>query len=207
MFMNKGIQKLKSAGISFGYKPTGSSCKRISSFESNMTVLKTSLTPTLIAEQTYRTEPNCIQHIYLCNTIQRKDHSLFLNLVGRTTLNKNGKISIEKRYQMPYFLAKYTDIVLSHQWENGLNYAYFDALYGGYPLVHNSPFLPKGIGYFYHDFDAFDGAKVLLDVIKNHDMNHKQYLSNVQDYLSTLLPTNPMNIYLHDLELRRLFRK
>lgn len=54
-----------------------------------------------------------------------------------------------------------------------------DALYGGYPLVHNSKLLPKGVGYYYDQFDAFDGAKVLLDVIDNHDKQHAEYVTNI----------------------------
>ena len=38
------------------------------------------------------------------------------------------------------FLSENTDIVLSHQVHNELNYLYLDALYAHYPLVHNSPY-------------------------------------------------------------------
>lgn len=106
---------------------------------------------------------------------------------------------------MPDFLSRYTDIVLSTQWENGLNYAYNDALYGGYPFIHNSKLLPKGVGYYYDQFDAFDGAKVLLDVIKNHDKNHEDYVKRANAYLETLSPTNPINIAIYERELKRLF--
>ena len=33
------------------------------------------------------------------------------------------------------------DILLSHQWNNALNYLYLEALYKNIPLVHNSDFL------------------------------------------------------------------
>ncbi|QQX88401.1 DUF2827 family protein [Cupriavidus necator] len=49
-----------------------------------------------------------------------------------------GKASFEARYSTPYFLARFTDVVVTHQWENGLNYLYYEAAYGRYPLVHNS---------------------------------------------------------------------
>ena len=81
---------------------------------------------------------------------------------------------------MPDFLSRYTDIVLAHQWENGLNYAYNDALYGGYPFVHNSTLLPKGVGYYYEGFDAFHGADVLLNVIDNHDKHHEELCEKSQ---------------------------
>ena len=80
-----------------------------------------------------------------------------------------------------------------------------DALYGGYPFIHNSKLLPKGVGYYYDQFDAFEGAKVLLDVIDNHDKHHDEYVQRVNEYLDSQLPTNPINIYLYEKELKRLF--
>ena len=108
---------------------------------------------------------------------------------------------------MPDFLARYTDIVVSHQWENGLNYAYNDALYGGYPFIHNSKLLPKGVGYYYDQFDAFEGARVLLDVIDNHDKHHADYVKRANEYLESQSPTNPVNIYCYEKELKRLFEE
>lgn len=201
------IQHLKEKhGIEFGYKPK-SGAKRVANFEPNTDVVKTCFTPVLICEQAYRTAPEKLQHVYLCNTWSKRDHPSFKNFIGRTDIVFNNIMSIEGRFQMPDFLARYVDVVLSHQWENGLNYAYNDALYGGYPFIHNSKLLPKGVGYYYNEFDAFEGAEVLLDVIDNHDKDHENYQQRAKDYLDSLLPTNPMNIYLYEKELKRLFEE
>lgn len=209
IFCDKVIKNLKEKhGIEFGYTENldrSEPARRISSFESNITILKNSFTPILIAEQAYRQEPELIKHVYMCNTYDKINNSTFFNFIGRTNLVKNNIMTVEARYQMPDFLSRYTDIVLSHQWENGLNYAYNDALYGGYPFIHNSKLLPKGVGYYYDQFDAFDGAKVLLDVIKNHDRNHEDYVKRANAYLETLSPTNPINIAIYERELKRLF--
>ena len=159
----------------------------------------------LICEQAYRTDPGKLKHFYACNTYHKKDNPTFFNFIGRTQIVGKGIMTVEGRYQMPDFLTRYVDVVLSHQWENGLNYAYNDALYGGYPFIHNSKLLPKGVGYYYNEFDAFEGAKVLLDVIENHDKNHDKYVKRANEYLDSLLPTNQMNIYLYEKELKRLF--
>lgn len=152
-----------------------------------------------------REAPEKIKNVYLCNTYDKKDNPTFFNFIGRTNLVKNGVMTVEGRYQMPDFLTRYVDIVLSHQWENGLNYAYNDALYGGYPFIHNSKLIPKGVGYYYDQFDAFEGAKVLLDVIDNHDKHHEEYVKRANEYLDSQLPTNPVNIYLYEKEIKRLF--
>jgi len=205
-FSDKLKKNLKQKhGLEFGYKPTGEQSKRIGFFEPNLNVVKTSFTPILICEQAYRTNPTALKHVYACNTVEKCKHPVMHNFIGRTRIVANNIMTVEARYQLPDFIARYVDVVLSHQWENGLNYAYFDALYGGYPFIHNSKFLPKGVGYYYEQFDAFDGAKVLLDVIANHDKKHEQYVKRANEYLDTLLPTNPINVHLYERELKRLF--
>ncbi len=206
-FCDKVINRIKKEhNLEFGYKPDpDKKSKRIACFEPNIFIFKNCFTPILITEQAYRTAPEKIKHFYACNTYDKKDHPTFFNFIGRTEIVKNNIMTVEGRYQMPDFLTRYVDIVLSHQWENGLNYAYNDALYGGYPFIHNSKLLPKGVGYYYDQFDAFEGAKVLLYVIDNHDKNHKNYVKRANEYLDSLQPTNPINIYLYEKELKRLF--
>lgn len=209
LFCDKVIKRIKDEhNLQFGYRPDSErKSRRISSFESNLFVFKNCFTPILVCEQAYRTAPEKLEHVYICNIYDRKDHPTFFNFIGRTELVKDKVMSVEGRYQMPDFLTRYTDIVLAHQWENGLNYAYNDALYGGYPLVHNSKLLPKGVGYYYDQFDAFDGARVLLDVIDNHDKHHEAYVKRANEYLETLSPYNPMNLFLYERELKRLFEE
>lgn len=205
-FCDKVIKRLKENNqLEFGYKPTNDqSAKRIASFETNLNIVKTSFTPILICEQAYRKAPEKIKHFYACNTYEKRKNPTFFNFIGYTEIVKDGIMTVEGRYQMPDFLTRYVDIVVSHQWENGLNYAYNDALYGGYPLIHNSKLLPKGVGYYYDQFDAFEGADVLLRVIDNHDKEHDAYVKRANEYLETLLPTNPVNIYLYEKELKRV---
>ena len=206
IFCDKVIKQLKEElNLTFGYIPNKNQGKRIASFEPNLNVVKTSFLPILICEQAYRTDPSKIKHYYACNTYDKRNNPTFFNFIGRTDIVKKNIMTVEERYLMPDFLTRYVDIVVSHQWENGLNYAYNDALYGGYPLVHNSSFLPRGVGYYYPDFDAFEGAKVLLEVIKYHDNQHDTYVKRAKEYLTSQLPTNPINIYLYEKEIIRLF--
>lgn len=207
IFCDQVIKRIKEEhNLDFGYKPNlDQKAKRIASFEANINVVKTCFTPILICEQAYRQHPEKIKNVYLCNTYDKKDNPTFFNFIGRTDLVKDGVMTVEGRYQMPDFLTRYVDIVLSHQWENGLNYAYNDALYGGYPFIHNSKLIPKGIGYYFEQFDAFEGAKVLLDIIDNHDKHHEEYVKRANEYLDSQLPTNPVNIYMYEKEIKRLF--
>lgn len=208
IFCDKVASSLKEKfDIDFGYKPNYQPRKRIASFEANLDVVKSCFTPILISETAYRQDPDAFEHVYVCNAWDKKDHPTMFNFIGWTDLVRNGILSVEGRYQMPDFLSRYVDIVVSHQWENGLNYAYNDALYGGYPFIHNSKFLPKGVGYYYDQFDAKEGAKVLLDVIYHHDTHHEDYKNRAKEYLNTLLPTDLINIKKYERELLRLFEE
>jgi Protein of unknown function (DUF2827) len=60
----------------------------------------------------------------------------------------HGIATFAGRYAAYEFMAAYGDAVVSHARENGQNYLYYELLCGGYPLIHNSPFLGTA-GYFY----------------------------------------------------------
>ena len=81
---------------------------------------------------------------------------------------------VQHRYPIHYILSQMTDIVISHQWENPLNYAYLDVMYLQFPLIHNADMI-KDAGYFYPDFEAEKGAELLKHVIENHDNNIDAY--------------------------------
>ncbi|QEQ59741.1 DUF2827 domain-containing protein [Haemophilus influenzae biotype aegyptius] len=192
--------------VHFGYRPDPTkSGKRISCFEPNIDVVKTCFTPILICEKLYREQPEALQHVYICSIYDKKDHPSMHNFIGWTDLVANGVLSVEGRYQLPDFMARYTDVVVSHQWENGLNYAYNDILYGGYPFIHNSRFLPKGVGYYYDEFDAEAGKKLLAKVIAEHDQHQTKYQARAKEYLDSLLPSNIVNIKKYEREILRLF--
>lgn len=193
-FFDKSIKDLKNNNIHFGYKPNFSA-KRISNFEPNCNIVKTCYIPVLICESLYRGNKELIKHVYLCNTYDKKDRNTFHNFIGRTDLVKDNIMTVEGRYLISDFLARYTDIVIAHQWENALNYSYYEALYGGYPLLHNSKMLPAG--YYYDEFDAEQGADVLLDIIKNHDHRDAEYRTESNEFLNTLSIDYQLNIDAH----------
>ncbi|EFA27996.1 hypothetical protein HAINFHK1212_1637, partial [Haemophilus influenzae HK1212] len=82
---------------------------------------------------------------------------------------------------------------------------YNDILYGGYPFIHNSRFLPKGVGYYYDEFDAEAGKKLLAKVIAEHDQHKTKYQARAKEYLDSLLPSNIVNIKKYEREILRLF--
>ena len=83
----------------------------------------------------------------------------------------------------------------THQWENAQNYLYYDALYGGYPLVHNSEFLQReGMGFFYPGFEASLGGNALLEAWRKEPAFWEGYRSAAATYLAKVPPGRPANV-------------
>lgn len=74
------------------------------------------------------------------------------------------------------------DVLLSHHWNNGLNYLSLEALYHNIPLVHNSEFFQE-VGYFYPDFDVHKGAEALEDALTNHKANFLEHQAKNKQFL------------------------
>lgn len=191
-------------GLVFGYQP-GQQAKRLAIFEPNINIVKTCFMPMLVCEQAYRRRPDLVGDVFVTNSLSLKEHLTFKQFAGNLDIVRAGKCSFEGRYNTPWFMAKHADIMVAHQWENGMNYAYYDALRGGYPLVHNSPMLPKGVGYYYDGFDAVDGGNMLLSAILTHDSRAEEYRKMAASFLETVRATSPANIEAHERAIMELF--
>lgn len=166
LFVNMARAEMKQ-GVSFQYQP-GRMPRRIAILEPNINIVKTCQIPMLICESLYRRHPELIGEIYVTNAFDLKEHETFARFCQSLDIVKDGICSFEHRYSAPWFIAKHADVVVSHQWENALNYLYYEVLEAGYPLVHSSPML-SGAGYQYDPFDIEIGSRQLELAITRHD--------------------------------------
>lgn len=180
----------------FGYKP-GEKQWRISIFDPNITIMKTSHMPIMVSEYAYRAAPNLLKNIYITNTYQFREDEHFKSFVTSLSACKAGLMTAEHRFVTWDFLTSNTDAVVTHQWENGLNYIYYEVLYGNYPLIHNSEFI-KECGYYYKEFEPEDGGRVMVEALKNHDKNLEKYKANNEKLFAKVNPTSPENVQIHE---------
>lgn len=206
------IDKLIAAeGLDFGYKP-GRAAKRIAIYEPNINIVKMAFLPLLVCELAFRAQGELIEQVLATNTkhmmaqVTFKHLCLSLDMVKAKAADGHPVCTFQGRSRFASHQAKHADVVVSHQWQNGLNFAYYDALHGGYPLIHNSTFLPDGIGYRYGGFDAHEGARVLLAALRNHDKDADGYRSRSEAFLETLHPRHPDITASHARALERLTR-
>lgn len=205
MFLDDSIQELISKGINPFYKPSNKP-KRISVFEPNINVYKFLMYPMLIAEDVYRINPELIEVIRATNTTKVRTHPELVHLMMQLDIVKDNKASFEDRFSTPWFLSNYTDIVLSHQWENALNYAYLDAVYMKYPLVHNAH-LFKDAGYYYEGFNISEGREKLLYALKEHDNNLEEYEEKSKKIIHKYSSDNMDNVRRYDELIEKLLKK
>jgi hypothetical protein len=201
-FFDRGIAKLPK-DVKFGYQP-GRPRWRICMFEPNVCLVKTSYFPMLVCEEAYRRKPSMVEVVRILNTWHMKDLHVFVTFARTLDIVNHGAASFEGRYPTFDYMAHHGDCIVSHQWENAQNYIYYEALYGGYPLIHNSPLI-KDYGYYYPDFDCAEGGAVLVRAFEQHDANLDAYKEKGKQLLREVDTANPVNVETYTRELLRLF--
>lgn len=183
---------------SYGYKKKKRGEKwKIGVTDPNITVMKTVHMPALVCEAAYRKRPAAFEKIYITNSLQFMQDAHFISFMEALSAAVKGVMSVEQRFMLFDFLAKHVQAIVTHHWENGLNYLYYEVLYGNYPLIHNSEFLAD-YGYYYKDFDAEDGARALLEAMRVHDRNLDQYKARNAELFARLNPAAKDTIHLHE---------
>ncbi|AIF46106.1 DUF2827 domain-containing protein [Dyella japonica] len=201
-FLDRAIATLPTQ-TPWGYQ-SGKDRWRMCVFEPNVCMVKTSFIPMLVCEEAYRARPSMFESVRVCNSLHMKDHVKFLHFARSLDIVNHGLTTFEGRYPLADFMASCGDCVISHHWENGQNYLYYEVLYGGYPLIHNSEFI-RNYGYYYPDFDCQEGGRMLLQTFERHDSEVGDYRRNVMALLSTLDVANTENVLAYTRELQRLY--
>ena len=186
LFLNERTRALPDAGV---YQPRGGP-RRLSVMEPNIDVVKFCLYPVLIAELAYRARPEAIELLQVTNAERMaRDNMEFITLMNQLDLVRQHKAVFLGRHETPVFLAQNTDIVVSHQWENPLNYFYLETCWQGYPLVHNAH-LCADLGYCYEGNDVAGGCARLLEAIDTHDAQVPAYRARQRRLIDRYLPGN-----------------
>ncbi len=184
----------------FGYQP-GRARWRLLICEPNVSMVKTCLVPLLAAEACYREQPQALEVVRVMNAGRLREHQAFAQMAHMLDLVRHEAVSFDDRLPLYELLATQGDAVISHHWENGQNYLYYEVLYGGYPLVHNSEFI-RDLGYYYPDFDSEAASGALQRVFREHDQNLAEYRARSRAFLRTLDVDHEPNVRAYTEALR-----
>lgn len=185
------------------YQPR-SGPRRLSVMEQNLDVVKFCLYPILIAEEAYRKRPDAIAYLHVTNALRLAQESKeFVALMNQLDIVRQHKASFLGVFETPAFLSEMTDVVISHQWENALNYFYLEVCWQGYPLVHNAH-LCADLGYYYEGNDVDAGCARLLEVFDRHDAQAGAYAARQRELIARYLPSSPAVVAAYEALLVRL---
>lgn len=186
VFLDERARALPGGGLSQPRPQAGA--RRLSVMEPNIDVVKFCLYPVLIAELAYRARPEAIALLQVTNAERlARDNMEFITLMNQLDLVREHKAVFLGRHETPAFLAQHTDIVVSHQWENPLNYFYLETCWQGYPLVHNAH-LCADLGYFYEGNDVAAGCARVLEAVDAQDTQAVTYRERQRRLIARYLP-------------------
>lgn len=195
-FIEGRAKQVAEHGLTFGYKPNVGGARRPlrgAIFEPNISVTKVGVIPMMVCDVAYRRNRDAIAGLHVLNTMQFVNHATFNFLANGLDIVKAGKALFLGRHDFVAHMAEHADLVISHQWRHDQNYLYLDALYGDYPLIHNSPWLGSSVGYYYPDFDIEAGAEQVLAAWAHHDENLSSYRKAAQGLIASVDPLSPAN--------------
>lgn len=186
VFLEQRSQRFPASGQ---YRPRRGP-RRLSVMEPNHNMIKCCLYPILIAEEAYRRKPEMIAFLHVTNADKLANGSQdFVALMNQLDIVRHHKAAFVGRHDTPQFLSEMTDVMISHQWENPLNYFYLEVCWQGFPLVHNASFC-KDLGYYYSQNDVPTGCLQLLHVLQHHDEQWGTYLTKQRQLIARYLPAN-----------------
>jgi len=175
----------------FGWRPPADlESWRLAVMEPNNTVTRTAHVP-LLAIRAACTGSAKIGEITVLNAAHLDGNPHFDQFLRRLLLKHDNpvlaasmlpRLHLAPRIVGPVFMAERCDMLVTHDWENSLNYLYFEALYGGYPLVHASPYLREH-GYHYDRWSAGEGGLRIREAMDRHDP-----VATKQAFESKLMP-------------------
>lgn len=167
--------------------------KNIGIFEPNLNITKHCLPSIMIVEELYSKEKSLFNELNIYCTSRLKDANYFKKFMWSLDIQKDNLVNYKPRQVISKSLASESNISLSNQLLNGLNYTYLEALYFDIPLVHNSKYI-KSAGYYYPEYDTQKGAEALKLALTYHDQNTEEYKKQSEIIINRYSPKNPFVI-------------
>jgi hypothetical protein len=140
--------------------------------EPNIALFKNAWIPIVAAEKLHVDNPDLIDNVYVFN-FPDESHAL---TIPEIFLHFNQKDSFP--------------VIVSHQVLNGLNYLYYEALFFGWPLVHNSTDM-EDCGYYYPGNNFVDCAKAIQEAYKSHNRQIESYKARGRKFMERVDPLHP----------------
>jgi len=168
----------------FAVEPLNTDNKRgFTIIEPTISFQKSAFIPLMIAEMYYRRHPDAVDRVTIISGDRLAANPYFNETIkGQLTLVKNGLVDFLPRMNLPDVVKKWpSNIVISHQITNELNYIALEHLYMRFPFVHNSTAFCEA-GYYYASDDIVGGCQAIEKAV-----NHWSTITNYETATNKLL--------------------
>jgi hypothetical protein len=187
----------------FAYQP-GRKAWRVAVVERNASITGSCHLPLLAAEAAFRRQPAAIRLLVL-HAQKLAESAHFTHYVEGLDILRAEKVSFLAGFPPWDVLGHAADALLAHHWHSPHSHRHYEALHGGFPLVHNSPWLAAAA--MPMPISTRGGRRALLRALAEHDAGLAAYRAQANAFLSTLAPTAPANIARYEAALAALTRK
>jgi len=157
--------------------------------EPNINFFKSAWIPIVACEKLHKLYPDLINKVYVfnCPTHEQATH-MFASLEIKDKLQKFSRLRTGEIFAF-FNRQKIMPILVSHTISNELNYTYYEALYYGWPLVHNSTLLDE-CGYQYTDKSLTECANAIYSAFENHNKTLEHYKQKGKLFLEKVNPSS-----------------
>lgn len=200
LLINRRIGALKARGTAFGFQQPSAGGPGVSwtaaVYQGNQTVTDNYLVPMLACEYAHRVRPGVLSRMLVMNTFRMKEHLTFNRFASHLDLTRDGLASYEGALDVADLMMQVgANMLVTHHWMTDLGCADCEALYGGYPLVHNSPTLYRhGAGLYYRDFNASGGGEQILAAQAADADFWDGYAAAARRFVRSVSPTQDVHV-------------
>ncbi len=203
-FIQDKIRELKKKNLNPLFR--NEAVKKVCVFEPNLNMLKTCFVPIMICERLETEKPDHLESINIFCSDKIRERKYFEAYMKRLNLlNKKDFCYFNGRWGSLNALSKFGSTIITHQTDNEYNFATFEQLYMGLPVIHNCPSL-SGVGYYYPDNNITMGANQLYSATINHNKEHDKYKDQARKKIKEFSPFEQKNIDIFKKLLDDLFK-
>ena len=191
------INRFKQNISDITYSPKKASKINIVIMEPNIDFVKNALIPIMAAEKLFQLSPDLINEVYIFNFPEKSSsaHTIIDNLTIRS------KIRIFKSQHSAAVFSHFNKmdimpIFVSHQILTPWNYLYYELMYYGFPLIHNSELL-KSYCYYYNEYDIDTCVSQISCAFKNHNIVYEEQRLRNRIYLDGINPEKSCDYWNH----------
>jgi len=163
--------------------------------EPNISFQKSSFIPIMIVESYFRRNPDLVHEVAVVNGNKLMESAYFKHTILPTLdIYKAGKLHMLPRADIKNLNKTLNShIIIQHNVNNEYNYAFFEHLLMGFPVIHNCVKF-KSWGYYYNENDIAAGHEQIDVVTSTHLARAEAYKSANQQLFWNFSIHNPANL-------------